>query len=89
MSVFVRCICSVLTYDTPRENVHIMVLPVAETIEKQLMVVLRDREKDLTEFLGWFCFVQVHTIDNAPVANYLEIHQFKNITTALFAIKYS
>ena len=35
-----------------RENVHIMVLPVAETIEKQLMVVLRDREKDLTEFLG-------------------------------------
>ena len=37
---------------TCRENVHIMVLPVAETIEKQLMVVLRDREKDLTEFLG-------------------------------------
>lgn len=36
---------------THRENVHIMVLPVAETIEKQLMVVLRDREKDLTEFL--------------------------------------
>ena len=29
-----------------------MVLPVAETIEKQLMVVLRDRQKDLTEFLG-------------------------------------
>ena len=39
----------IITY---RENVHIMVLPVAETIEKQLMVVLRDREKDLTEFLG-------------------------------------
>ena len=37
---------------TCRENVHIMVLPVAETIEKQLMVVLRDRQKDLTEFLG-------------------------------------
>ena len=37
-----------------RENVHIMVLPVAETIEKQLMVVLRDREKDLTEFLGMY-----------------------------------
>ena len=35
-----------------RENVHIMVLPVAETIEKQLMVVLRDRQKDLTDFLG-------------------------------------
>ena len=52
--LFVGCICPVLTYDTPRENVHIMVLPVAETIEKQLMVVLRDREKDLTEFLGWF-----------------------------------
>ena len=29
-----------------------MVLPVAETIEKQLMVVLRDRQKDLTDFLG-------------------------------------
>ena len=35
-----------------RENVHIMVLPVAETIEKQLMVVLRDRQADLTDFLG-------------------------------------
>ena len=29
-----------------------MVLPVAETIEKQLMVVLRDRQADLTDFLG-------------------------------------
>ena len=29
-----------------------MVLPVAETIEKQLMVLLRDRQADLTDFLG-------------------------------------
>ena len=34
-----------------------MVLPVAETIEKQLMVVLRDRQKDLTEFLGTKMFL--------------------------------
>ena len=37
--------------NTYKENVHIMVIPVAETIEKQLMVLLRDREKDLTNFL--------------------------------------
>ena len=36
---------------TYKENVHIMVIPVAEAIEKQLMVLLRDREKDLTKFL--------------------------------------
>ena len=36
---------------TYKENVHIMVIPVAEAIEKQLMVLLRDREKDLTSFL--------------------------------------
>ena len=41
-----------MKHDNCRENVHIMVLPVAETIEKQLMVVLRDRQKDLTDFLG-------------------------------------
>ena len=41
-----------MIHDNCRENVHIMVLPVAETIEKQLMVVLRDRQKDLTDFLG-------------------------------------
>ena len=41
-----------MIHDNYRENVHIMVLPVAETIEKQLMVVLRDRQKDLTDFLG-------------------------------------
>ena len=42
-----------------RENVHIMVLPVAETIEKQLMVVLRDRQQDLTDFLGPVLFIQI------------------------------
>ena len=36
---------------TYKENVHIMVIPVAEAIEKQLMVLLREREKDLTNFL--------------------------------------
>ena len=36
---------------TYKENVHIMVIPVAETIEKQLMVLLKDRKKDLTSFL--------------------------------------
>ena len=36
---------------TYKENVHIMVIPVAEAIENQLMVLLRDREKDLTDFL--------------------------------------
>ena len=42
-----------------RENVHIMVLPVAETIEKQLMVVLRDRQEDLTDFLGLVMFTLI------------------------------
>ena len=37
---------------TYKENVHIMVLPVAETIEKQLMVLLRERQTDLTDFLN-------------------------------------
>ena len=37
---------------THKENVHIMVLPVAEAIEKQLMVLLRDREKELINFLN-------------------------------------
>ena len=36
-----------------------MVLPVAETIEKQLMVVLRDRQQDLTDFLGPVLFIQI------------------------------
>ena len=36
---------------TYKENVHIMVIPVAEAIVKQLMVLLREREKDLTNFL--------------------------------------
>ena len=44
-----------------RENVHIMVLPVAETIEKQLMVVLRDRQEDLTDFLGLVLFTLCYT----------------------------
>ena len=54
VSQFSNCLlilrqCIVCSY---RENVHIMVLPVAETIEKQLMVILRDRQADLTDFLG-------------------------------------
>ena len=48
----IRCLQRQIMFLCFSENVHIMVLPVAETIEKQLMVVLRDREKDLTDFLG-------------------------------------
>ena len=33
------------------KNVHIMVIPVAEAVEKQLMIILRDKEQVLMEVL--------------------------------------